>query len=541
VTPASHARHRAAATALPLALALAIVAAPQGALAAPPRAPESRTAAAAALELAPVSGAARPASRRPAHAREAAARTSVTQVLQRLLAGGAIDEADAHRYFAAYAAAVRSYGHLSGTRHEELGTVLANVQAMAAGGQLIASRLPVVFLTLERNRQWWTNEPLLSSGARVSFPHSLLVWEYYEGQGLEIQWLATFGKANGYFLSGHENGTFKALLAEALPLASTRAGGLTWEYLFEFDGGRPPWTSGLSQGTALQVLARAYQRFKDPNYLSAAQRALAIFRSPPPAGVRVATRAGANYAEYSYAPGDRILNGFIQALVGLYDYASLTGDPQGRRLFEEGDAEARLQVPHYDTGAWSLYDQYGESNLNYHELLTEFLQHLCSRTQKGEPGGETHGSGAPSTPPGTTTAPGQTTTPNPTSTPAPGTAAAATAPSATAIPGDDVYCTTAQHFSADLHTPPVVALLSRSLHAASRAGVQISLSKISTVTMTVRRAGSVVWRNSATLERGRPRLLWVTPRATGSYTVTIVATDLAGNFASTTGTVAVGH
>ena len=42
-------------------------------------------------------------------------------------------------------------------------------------------------------------------------------------------------------------------------------------------------------------------------------------------------------------------------------------------------------MPHYDTGAWSLYDQYGESNLNYHELLTEFLQHLCERTRKGPP------------------------------------------------------------------------------------------------------------------------------------------------------------
>ena len=32
---------------------------------------------------------------------------------------------------------------------------------------------------------------------------------------------------------------------------------------------------------------------------------------------------------------------------------------------------------------WSMYDQFAESNLNYHELLTEFLQHLCERTRKG--------------------------------------------------------------------------------------------------------------------------------------------------------------
>ncbi len=79
--------------------------------------------------------------------------------------------------------------------------MLANVQAIAAAGGLSASRLPALFLTLERNRQWWTTEPLLSSGVRVSFPGSMLVWEYYPGQGIEIQWLGTFGRANGYYLS----------------------------------------------------------------------------------------------------------------------------------------------------------------------------------------------------------------------------------------------------------------------------------------------------------------------------------------------------
>ena len=59
--------------------------------------------------------------------------------------------------------------------------------------------------------------------------------------------------------------------------------------------------------------------------------------------MRVTTRAGAHYAEYTYAPSDRILNGFIQALVGLYDYTSITKDPLGLKLFEAGDAEARAR------------------------------------------------------------------------------------------------------------------------------------------------------------------------------------------------------
>jgi hypothetical protein len=271
---------------------------------------------------------------------------SVTAALQSLQRSGQITPALYRQYASAYAAAQHSLGRLSGTRRTELGAVLANVQAMAASGYFIASRLPVIFLTLERNRQWWTTEPLLASGTRVSFPRSKIVWEYYGGQGIEIQWLGTFGAANGFYLSGHENANLRQLLGEVLALASKRAGGIAWEYMFQFDGGRPPWTSGLSQGTALQVLARSWSRFKEPALLSAAQQAVGVFQTSPPAGVQVKTSAGSEYAEYTYAPSDRILNGFVQAVVGLYDYTQITRDPLGLQLFEAGDAEARAALRH---------------------------------------------------------------------------------------------------------------------------------------------------------------------------------------------------
>jgi hypothetical protein len=503
---------------------------------------------------------------------------SVTAALSSLLHSGAITEAVYKQDTATYAAATRSLKRLSGTRRSELGSVIANVQQMAAAGAFTPSRLAVIFLTLERNRQWWTTEPLIASRERVSFPGSELVWEYYAGQGIEIQWLGTFGEANGYFLSGHENEQLRQLLGEVLPLATSRAGGIAWEYMFHFDGGAPPWTSGLSQGTALQVLARAWSRFKEQTYLTAAQQALGIFQTAPPQGVRVKTAAGAEYAEYTYAPSDRILNGFIQANVGLYDYTSITHDPLGLRLFEEGDAEARAETPHYNTGAWSMYDQYGESDLNYHELLTEFLQHLCERTRKGPP---TTTTATPAPPPAPQPATTPMTTPaTPTPPPASGgseaggssasgasaatatatagasrrtanssqraiaTAATATttaASTATPIAGDEIYCATAQQFTADLKTPPLVSLLSTTLPTSSRAGVQLSLSKVSTVSLSVRLNGRTVWSNRATVERGKPKLLWVTPSKPGAYSVTLTATDPAGNFATATGTIVLAH
>ena len=240
------------------------------------------------------------------------------------------------------------------------------------------------------------------------------------------------------------------------------------------------------------MLARAWSRFKEPAYLTAAQQALGIFQTPPSAGrARSRRAAGALYAEYTYAPCDRILNGFIQALVGLYDYTSITKDPLGLKLFEAGDAEARAEVPHYDTGAWSLYDQFGESNLNYHELLTEFLQHLCERTRKGPPltsapppAPAAHADDAdhaddPRRAAGSARLPRR-------SPRAPPAHSAATVPAAP-IAGDQIYCTTAQRFTDRPAHPAGRSRCSRRrLRGGTRAGVQMSLSKISTVTLTVR-------------------------------------------------------
>jgi hypothetical protein len=484
----------------------------------------------------------------------AAARPSVSGALQSLKGSGQITPAQYTQYYGAYVAAKRSLGRLSGTRRTELGAVMADVQAMAASGYFSASRLPVIFLTLENNRHWWTSEPLLASGTRVSFPGSKIVWEYYGGQGIEIQWLGTFGEGNGYYLSGHENANLRQLLSEILPLATKRAGGIAWEYMFQFDGGRPPWTSGLSQGTALQVLARSWSRFKEPALLTAAQQAVGIFQTPPSSGVQVKTPAGSLYAEYTYSPSDRILNGFIQALVGLYDYTQITKDPLGLRLFEAGDAEARVQTPLFDTGAWSMYDQFSESNLNYHELLTEFLAHLCERTRKGPP---MTTAPAPAPTPTTTTPTPTTTSTTPTA-PSGGTEptaqqtrvrasatraarAAATTPPATPIAGDQIYCTTAQKFTTYLKTPPVLSLLTKTLKGGTRAGVQLSLSKVSTVRLTVRQGSRTVWTNSAYVGRGKPKILWSTPASGGTFSVTLSASDPAGNFATTNGSIVVSH
>ena len=514
-----------------------------------------------------------------------AARPGLTfaQALTALSASGELPAATASADRASWIAARVSYKSLSGTRKAELGAVLANLTAIAHAGGLTPSRVPQLILTLVRNRQWWTTGPLLAADQRVGFPGSGLVWEYYPGQGIEIQWLGTFGAANGLF-DQRKDAALASLLDQALGLAAVRGGGIAWEYDFAFDGGAPPWVSAITQGTALEALAGAGVALQNPAYLADAHQALGIFGVAPPVGIRSATAAGARYLIYSFAPHEFVINAFIQSLVGLFDLAA-TGDTSAATLFRAGNAQARIDVPRYNTGYWSKYDQYSDSTLSYHELLTGFLADLCVQTHETTPtalsilglappsaltraAGPTGASGATGattatggTPfvgatgatgstgstgtTGATGATGSTGTTGTTSTTGPtGTTGttSTTGPTGTTRPTSDpdaVYCRAAASFKADITQPPVITIAQLASTRATRlAHVEMTLSKPSTVTFAVSYAGSVVSQTTLQLSHGSHSLTWRPPHA-GAWTVTLSAVDLAGNRAESSATVTI--
>ena len=427
----------------------------------------------------------------PARATAAAPRAApsgptVPATLDALLAAGAIDQVHHDAWAQAYDNAKRTLKKLHGIRRRQLDAVLANTRALAAGGQLTAPRAPLVFLTLKRNRAWWAASPLLRYGQRVMFTGSQLVWQYYPGQGIQVQWLGTFGRANGLFQVTTRDAELRALLDEALGVAVVpRAGGIAWESLFSFDGGQPPWVSGLSQSTAIQALSRAAARFHDPRYFEGARAALGIFHVPPPEGVRVDTPAGAYYVQYSFNAGLHILNGFVQALNGLYDFAAFANDAEGRALFAAGEAQARLEVPMFDTGAWSLYQPGKESDLGYHKLLRDFLRGLCRR-----------------------------------------------------VPDPTIYCVEADRFTAYLRQPPVLALDSTSARLRKPSQVAFTVNKISTVSLTLTRRGKPVLVRAARFGYGRHAFAF-RPRLRGALGVRLRAVDLAGNVGAVAGRIAV--
>ena len=305
---------------------------------------------------------------------------SVHSELARLERTHAISAGLYRHYLGVLSAAQASQRRLRGTRAAELSAVLANLHGMAVAGNLTVSRLPVLFATLQRNRTWWTTGPLLGYAQRVEFSGSQLLWQYYPGQGIELQVQGTFGKADGLYTAGRRHyPQMLRLLAEMIPFAARRGRGLAWEYYFHFDGGVPPWTSAMSQATGLEALTRAYRATGKASYLAVGRRALSVFAASPPLGVGVRTRRGRRYLLYSFAPGAAVINGFLQTLIGLYDYAQASGSASAAALFRAGDAEARAEVPRYDTGSWSLYEPGQQDTLDYHILVTGFLHQLCDR------------------------------------------------------------------------------------------------------------------------------------------------------------------
>ena len=402
---------------------------------------------------------------------------SVHGDLLRLLRAGQISHAAYERYRGTLDTAAHTAGHLGGTRRRELEAVLQNLRDIAGSGRLTASRLPVLFLTLQRNLTWWSRGSQLSSGQRVQFSGSELAWEYYPGQGIELQQLGSWGQVDWMFQAGRRFWPrMLKLVDELIPLAAERGGGLAWEYYFAFGGGAPPWTSAMSQATALQALTEAYEATRDPKYLNLAHRALPVFRERPPTGVSVVTARGLRYLLYSFDSGQAVINGFLQTLIGLYDYAHVTRNAAAQGLFAAGDAEARHELPSYDTGAWSLYQPGEESSLDYHTLVTGFLQQLCSRTRAS------------------------------------------------------VYCRTAARFTQDLRTPPRLQLLTPRIRPGRSSRVWFRVSKVGRVGITITHGGHTVFLTGGDFTHG-VHSFTITPLGRGGADrVTLDSTDLAGNY-----------
>ncbi len=419
------------------------------------------------------------AARRPTKPRDD--RRAVSRSLKRALRSKRISSRAYKRWRGWYVRSIRTYRHLRGARREQLGYVIDSVEALALGNMLSPTRMPAAFTGLERNRRYWRSLPFPAARDQVSFKGSQVVYVYFPGEGLQLHPLTTFKKANNMHgacergEAGCDRAGLRRLLDEMEGFAVQRSRKfIAWEYGFAFDGGTPPWISGMAEATAIQAYGRAGDLLGDTHYFDVAKRAIGAFETLPPLGVRTTGFAGGvHYLQYSFAPRLYIFNAFLQSLIGLHDFGRITGDQQATELFEEAEPEAREEIPLSDVGDWSRYSYRGpEATSDYHELLREFLASMCTR-RLGE-----------------------------------------------------LYCEYADRYRGYQVDPPQLTYTGPDVTTAKQlTSIRFRVSKLSAVEAKVYRGGKLVYDKLATFRRGVGAFAW-RPRGPGTFTVRLGAKEL---------------
>lgn len=394
---------------------------------------------------------------------------SVSGSISKLQSSGAIDSTKAAYARAAYRDARSLRKRVKGARRTAMTMQIRTVEAMARQNRITGDRVTPLFTTLRVNTDWFSKNGPASAGRDERFGDSRIIFQYFAGRGWEFHPLSNFAKLNAVW-TDKSTAARRALGKYAYELISwgvNREGALTWEYYFPFAGSKAPFISSISQGTAVQALARAGNALKDPAITAAGSKAVKSFQVNAPVGLRVAREEGNHYIGYSGNRRMLILNMFLQSLDGLHDFSKITDDPVAWELYREGLKAARRDTAASDTGAWSLYAVgRNESDLHYHRLVTQFLEKICGET------------------------------------------------------GEAIFCDTRTRFNSYLTQKPVVSRVKKSVKR-GRIVVKFKLSKISTVRL--RGTGGLA---VATVGRGNRSF---SVKRKGSTKVTLVVTDLAGN------------
>lgn len=131
-----------------------------------------------------------------------------------------------------------------------------------------------------------------------------------------------------------------------------------WEYRQML---KAPWYSALAQGQGISLLVRAHLETGNQKYLDAARLALQSFLLDlEQGGVRFEdSEKNVWFEEYVVSPPTHILNGFMWAAWGVYDYFLATGSREAMELFGAAVKTMQANLHRYDLEFWSLYELSG--------------------------------------------------------------------------------------------------------------------------------------------------------------------------------------
>jgi heparosan-N-sulfate-glucuronate 5-epimerase len=135
-------------------------------------------------------------------------------------------------------------------------------------------------------------------------------------------------------------------------------------YVYHFPwsfGLKAGWRSGLAQGQGISALVRYYYDTGDATVLNLI-RSLERYMLLPEAkgGVVAATADGGMWIEeYPSHPPSLVLNGFISAVFGLYEYTKLfPHDASARGQLAKAIRSIRASLHLYDSGNWTYLDRW---------------------------------------------------------------------------------------------------------------------------------------------------------------------------------------
>lgn len=139
-------------------------------------------------------------------------------------------------------------------------------------------------------------------------------------------------------------------------------------------------SSCMAQGQGCSIMLRAHILSGDYRYAHSAEKAVTFMLLPSSMG-GTAIYCGNDISFEKYPPQENqassVLNGWIFALFGLYDYILATKLPDYYRIWEQSCRTLEAKLPLYDRNFWSNYDLIGTiSSPAYHSVHITLLTAL---------------------------------------------------------------------------------------------------------------------------------------------------------------------
>lgn len=162
-----------------------------------------------------------------------------------------------------------------------------------------------------------------------------------------------------------------------------------WYHHFDWDyHGKvlSPWYSGLAQGNGISLLLRAYLVTEDKKYLKSAELAAESMFTPIEDGgcTNIDSKGYKWIEEVIRHPPTHILNGFMWALFGVFDFYLLTKSEYYKNIFKDYVNTLKDNLYIFDAKFWSYYDASSDKMLAssfYHRLHIVQLRILFRMTR----------------------------------------------------------------------------------------------------------------------------------------------------------------